>query len=565
MDARIWHQAYVGGVPVSLEYDHTTISEALTRAAKMFPNHTALNYMGRRISYAQLDRRVNQFARALQALGVGRGDKVAVCLPNIPQAIISNLAIMRLGAVSAQNNPLYTERELAYQLADSDAELIITLTLLVPRVKAIRQQSGIKEIVACHIHAYLPFPKRQLFPLVKKNMVRKIGREDGVHVFQDLIRRYSPGPLDDCSRWEETAALIYTGGTTGVAKGVMLSNAHLSCNVQQFSAWFPDLKPGGEKIIGNYPAFHTAGFAVVQNLMIWNAWEHIMIPRPEPKTNIELIRKYQPTFLPGAPTIFVGLLAEAEFRRMDLSSIKGFFSGAAPLAVDTLRDLSQLTGASICEVYGATEFGPFGTVSPWRGRVKPGTVGIPLPDTDVRIVDVDDDGKTLTAGEVGEIAFKGPQVMQGYYKKPQETQQVLRDGWYLTGDIGYLDEDGYLSIVDRKKDMIIAGGYNIYPIEIDNVLFEHPKIQEACTIGVPDPYRGETVKAFVVILKGETLTAEEVEVFCRKRLAVYKVPKTIEFVEELPKSAVGKILRRELRERELKKNRQADRLRDPRR
>jgi long-chain acyl-CoA synthetase len=553
MEERIWHQSYAAGVPKSLEYERITISEALTRSAQNFPDQTALNYMGKRISYREFDQRVNQFVRVLQSLGVRRGDKVAVCLPNIPQAMISNLAIMRLGAVTVQNNPLYTERELAYQLSDSDSRLVITLTLLVPRIQAVQQEAGIERIIACHIHSYLPFPKKQLFPLVKKDMVRKMTGADGVVVFKDLIGRHPSDPVEDRSVWEETAALIYTGGTTGVARGVMLSNAHISCNVQQFTAWFPDLRPGEEKIVGNYPAFHTAGFAVAQNLMIWNAWEHIMIPRPEPEVNIELIKKYKPTFLPGAPTIFVGLLAQPQFRQMDLSSIKGFFSGAAPLAIDTIRDLNELTGAPMCEVYGSTEFGPFGTVTPWRGTVKNGTVGVPLPDTDVRIVDVDDAGKTLSIGEVGEIAFSGPQVMRGYYKNPQETDRVLRDGWYLTGDIGHLDKDGYLSIVDRKKDMIIAGGYNIYPIEVDNVLFDHPKIKEACTIGIPDRYRGETVKAFVVVKEGETLTEEDVTAFCKERLAVYKVPKRIEFIDELPKSAVGKVLRRELRERELEK------------
>jgi len=553
MEERIWHQSYTTGVPKSLEYERITISEALTRSAQNFPDQTALNYMGKRISYREFDQRVNQFVRVLQSLGVRRGDKVAVCLPNIPQAMISNLAIMRLGAVTVQNNPLYTERELAYQLSDSDSRLVITLTLLVPRIQAVQQEAGIERIIACHIHSYLPFPKKQLFPLVKKDMVRKMTGADGVVVFKDLIGRHPSDPVEDRSVWEETAALIYTGGTTGVARGVMLSNAHISCNVQQFTAWFPDLRPGEEKIVGNYPAFHTAGFAVAQNLMIWNAWEHIMIPRPEPEVNIELIKKYKPTFLPGAPTIFVGLLAQPQFRQMDLSSIKGFFSGAAPLAIDTIRDLNELTGAPMCEVYGSTEFGPFGTVTPWRGTVKNGTVGVPLPDTDVRIVDVDDAGKTLSIGEVGEIAFSGPQVMRGYYKNPQETDRVLRDGWYLTGDIGHLDKDGYLSIVDRKKDMIIAGGYNIYPIEVDNVLFDHPKIKEACTIGIPDRYRGETVKAFVVVKEGETLTEEDVTAFCKERLAVYKVPKRIEFIDELPKSAVGKVLRRELRERELEK------------
>ena len=269
-----------------------------------------------------------------------------------------------------------------------------------------------------------------------------------------------------------------------------------------------------------------------------------------------MIKKYKPTFLPGVPTIFVGLLADPGFRELDFSSIKGFFSGAAPLADDTIRDLKNLTGASMCEVYGATETSPVASITPWGGQVKPGTVGVPVPDTDIKIVDLDTGDNELPLGESGEILIKGPQVMQGYYKKPEETEKALRDGWYYTGDIGCFDEDGYLKIVDRKKDMVIAGGYNIYPVELDNVLFDHPKILEACTLGVPDEYRGETIKAFIVVKEGETLTEEEVTRYCKENLAAYKVPKIIEFADDLPKSTVGKVLRRKLKEMDMEKMKQ---------
>lgn len=381
-------------------------------------------------------------------------------------------------------------------------------------------------------------------------MYKKVAPAENVYVFKDLIDKYPQTPIEDQSRWEELATLIYTGGTTGVSKGVMLSNANLSSNIQQFVAWFPDLKKGEERLIGNYPVFHGAGFAVM-NLMIWQGWEHLLVPRPEPKIDVELIKKYQPTFLPGVPTLFVGLLADPDFRKLDFSSIKGFFSGAAPLAADTIRDLKELTGATMCEVYGSTETAPFATVTPWGGQVKPGTVGIPIPDTDVKIVDLEDYTKELPLGEEGEIVIKGPQIMMGYYKNPDETANTLKDGWYLSGDIGKFDSDGYLSVVDRKKDMIIAGGYNIYPVELDGVLMTHPKILEACTIGIPHEYRGETVKAFVVVKEGETLSEEEVSTYCKEKLAAYKVPKLIEFIAELPKTAVGKIMRRELRDREM--------------
>jgi long-chain acyl-CoA synthetase len=550
---KIWHKSYAPGVKKSLDYDKLTIPQALTRSARNFPDHTALNYMGKKITYKELDGLVNRFARALSDLAIKPGDKVAVCLPNIPQVIITNLAVLRIGAVTVQNNPLYTKRELAYQLNDSGSKIVITLTLLIPRMQALKSKTGLEKIIGCHIHTYLPFPKKQLFPFVKKDMYRKVEPTAEVLVFNDLIGKYSPEAVEDNSRWDELAALLYTGGTTGVSKGVMLSHANLSHNAQQFSAWFPDIKPGEERLMGNFPVFHIAGFAAIQNFIIWQGWEDIMVPRPEPKINIELIKKYKPTFLPGVPTIFVGLLAEADFRKLDFAEMKGFFSGAAPLAADTIKDLKDLTGATMCEVYGSTETTAMVSITPWGGRIKPGTVGVPVADTEIKIVDIDDPDKELAIGESGEIVVKGPQIMMGYYNRPAETKEAIRDGWFLTGDLGKFDEDGYLTIVDRKKDMIIAGGYNIYPVELDGVLMGHPKILEACAIGIPHEYRGETVKAFIVTRKGETLTADEVSNHCKKNLAAYKVPKIIEFIDELPKSAVGKILRRKLKEMEVAK------------
>jgi len=554
MKDRLWFKSYAPGVPKTINYEKVLVSEALTRSAKNFPGNTALNYMGNRITYKQLDGMVNQFAKALMDLGVKKGDKVAVCLPNLPQTLIANFATLRIGAVAAQNNPLYTERELQYQLNDSDAKVVITLTLLVPRMQKIMSGTKIKKIIGCHIHSYLPFPIKQLFPFVKKAMVKNLETTDTVLLFEDLIKKYDTSPVAEKGKWEELSTLIYTGGTTGVAKGVMLSHKNISSNVQQFCSWFTDLEDGKERLVGTFPIFHSAGYTAVQNFFTWKAFEHLVIPRPEPKAMIDLIKKYKPTFIPGAPTIFVGLLNEPAFRNMNLRFVKGFFSGAAPLAADTIRDLKELTGATICEVYGSTETTPIATVTPWGGTIKPGTVGIPVPDTDVKIVDADDYTKEKKQGEAGEIAIKGPQIMMGYYKKPEETAKVLKDGWYLTGDIGVFDEDGYLSVVDRKKDMIIAAGYNIYPIEVDNVLFSNPKILEACTVGVKDPYRGETVKAFVVTKPGETLTEADVIAFCKQNLAAYKVPRIVEFIPELPKTAVGKVLRRELRDREDNKN-----------
>ena len=550
---KIWHKSYAPGVPFEIEFEKITMPEVLSRNAKQFPDQTALLYMGKKISFLELDSLVNRFARALLNLGVKKGDKVAMLLPNIPQIVIANYAAFRIGAVAVMNNPLYTERELEYQLNDSDSKVLVTLDLLLPRALKLKGKTQIESVVTCHINDYLPFPKKQLFPFFKKDMYRKVEPQKDVFQFCDLVAKYSDAPVENAPSWDNLGAFIYTGGTTGVSKGVMLTHANISCNVQQFAAWFPDLKRGEESILAVFPFFHSAGFTAIQNFCLWMAACDILVPRPSPESVLEMLKKYKPRYLPAVPTIFVGLLNTEEFRKMDLSFIKGFFSGAAPLAAGTLQQLKDLTGATLLEVYGLTETAPIATATPWGGKIKPGTVGTPVPSTDIKIVDVDTGKEEMPTGTPGEILIKGPQVMLGYYKKPEETANVLKDGWLFTGDIGFFDEDGYLTIVDRKKDMIIAGGYNIFPREVDEILFEHPKILEACTIGVPDPYRGETVKSFVVVKPGEALAEEEILQYCKEKMAAYKVPKKIEFTDALPKSAVGKILKREVKEMDKKK------------
>jgi len=550
---RIWHTSYQAGVPAEIEIEKITLAEALSRSALSYPEVEALIFMGTRISYRELNALVNRCARALSSLGVKKGDKVAMLLPNIPQVVIANYAAFRLGAVAAMNNPLYTERELAYQLNDQDAEVLVTLDLLLPRVQKIRRQTKIRTVIACHINDYLPFPIKQLFPRLKKEMHRKLTPADEAQEFLPLIMRCSDDPLPDEAGWEDLGALLYTGGTTGVTKGVMLTQANLSTNMQQLKSWMPDFVNGKERLLAIFPFFHSAGFTGLQNLGLYSASTLILVPRPDPAIIIDQIRKFKPTFVPGVPTIFVGLLNNPKFMKLDLRFIKHFIAGAAPLSMQTVKELKDKTGASIANIYGLTETSPMATATPAVGKEKPETVGLPLPNTDLKIVDVETGTREMPLGEAGEVCFKGPQVMQGYYKQPEETANVLKDGWLHTGDIGVLDEDGFLPIVDRKKDMIIAGGGNIYPKEIDEVLLGHPKILEACAIGIPDEYRGETVKAFLVRRPGESLEAEEVIQFCKERLAAYKVPKSIEFLEELPKSAVGKVLRRELREREILK------------
>ena len=545
---RIWHKRYPAGIPAELTFEKITMPEVLTRTTTRFPDHEALIFMGTKITYLALEDLVNRFARALQSLGVKKGDKVAMLLPNVPQLVIAEYAAFRIGGVNVMNNPLYTEKELTYQLNDSDSTVLVTLDMLFPVARKLQENTGAKKVILCSLADYLPEPLKPMFPPVD------IPAQEGVYRFMDLIHAQPAAPVANVPSLEDLGALIYTGGTTGISKGVMLSKANISFNTQQFRSWFTESKDGEESLLAIFPFFHAAGWTGLQNTAIYAGWTDILVPRPEPDRILDLLEKFRPSILPGVSTIFVALLNNERFQKMDLSFVKAYLTGSAPMAVDTIQKIKALRDVPMINVYGLTEITPMGTATPWGGDEKPGTVGIPFPNTDLKIVDLETGKKEMKIGETGEICFKGPQVMMGYYKKPEETVAVLEDGWLKTGDVGFMDEDGYVTIVDRKKDMIIASGFNIYPKEIDELMMTHPKVMEFCTNGIPDAYRGETVKTYIVPRPGQTLTEEEVKSFCKETLAAYKIPKRVEFIDALPKSAVGKILRRELRDIDAKKS-----------
>jgi long-chain acyl-CoA synthetase len=550
---RPWYKSYAKGIPPQLEYERTPMAQALARTARELPDKTALIFVDSKITYRQLDDMANRFANALIDMGVKPGDKVAMLMPNMPQIVAAVYGAWRAGAVVVMNNPLYTDVELEYQFNNSESTYLVAIDLISPRMIALRPKTKIKNLVVAHIRDHLKFPKKQLLPIVAKDKHRKIPPTPNVHEWMDLLKKYPATdpkiPID----FDGLACLQYTGGTTGVSKGVMLTHANLSKNVQQIVAWFPGFNKGEISHLGVLPIFHSFGLTCCMNICIWMGWTDVLIPRPEPQAILEAIHKYKINFFPAVPTMYVGVLNHPEASKFNLTSIKGCFSGAAPLPVEVIKDFEAKTGSQICEGYGLSETSPVATTNPYGGKTKVGSIGLPMSDTDFRIVDLVDGNKDLPLGEAGEILIKGPQVTNGYYKMPEETANTLKDGWLYTGDIGKMDEEGYFYIVDRKKDMVIAGGYNIYPREIDEVLFEHPKILEACAVGIPDPYRGETIKAFVVLKPGETLTGEEVIKYCAEKLAKYKVPKTVEFLTSLPKSGVGKILRKELRAMEMAK------------
>lgn len=550
---KTWFKSYAGGIPKNLDYEKITVSDALRKTAAEYPDKTALIFLDAKITYKKLNDMVNSFATALIDMGVKPGDKVAMLLPNMPQIVAASYGAWRAGAVVVMNNPLYTDHELEYQLNNSESTVLVTLDLLAPRMIALRPKTKVKKIIVAHIRDHLGFPKKQLLPIVAKDKHRDIPRTAEVYEWLDVIKKYPASDPKISVDFNSLANLQYTGGTTGVSKGVMLTHSNLSCNVQQIRAWFPDFGKGELVMAGILPFFHSFGLTTVMNFTIWMAGADILIPRPEPLAILQAIQKYKINFYPAVPTIYVGLLNHPDIAKYDISSIQGCFSGAAPLPVEVIKEFEAKTGAQICEGYGLSETSPVATINPWGGKTKAGSIGLPVPDTELKIVDLDEGTKEMPAGEPGEVIIRGPQVTSGYYNMPDESAKTVRDGWLFTGDIGQMDEEGYFYIVDRKKDMIIAGGYNIYPRDIDEVLFEHPKIMEACAIGIPDTYRGETVKAFVVLKPGESMTSEDVIEYCKQKLAKYKVPTQVEFIETLPKSGVGKILRKELRAMELKK------------
>lgn len=556
-DCKPWLKLYPKEIPASLEYPSDPVQQYLVKAAQSFPNKPAIHFMGKELTFKKLHEDAVILAGYLQKAGIRKGDRVAIMLPNTPQSVISYFAILFVGGIVVQTNPLYTERELEYQMKDSGAKAIITLDILYPRISKVIDQTGLQHVIVTAIKEYLPFPKNWLYPFVQKKqyqVVVHLKHEGSVHLWTEILKA-PPHPLTavEFNFAEDLALLQYTGGTTGLPKGVMLTHKNLVSNVTMCKSWFYKCRPGEDSILGIIPFFHVYGMTVVMLLAVMLASKMILLPKFDAKTTLNTIHKQKPTLFPGAPTIYIGLLNHPELKKYDLSSIDSCLSGSAPLPVEVKEKFEAITGGKLVEGYGLTESSPITHVNfLWDSPNVKGSIGVPWPDTDAAIISIET-GEPLPCGEIGEIVVKGPQIMKGYWNRPEETALALRDGWLFTGDLGYMDEKGYFYVVDRKKDMIIAGGFNIYPREIEEVFYEHPAIQEVIAAGIPDPYRGETVKVFVVLKEGAAVTEEELNQFARKQLASYKVPRIYEFRKELPKTAVGKILRRTLIDEDLKK------------
>ncbi len=546
-----WLASYQEGVPAEIDYEEICLPQFLERTVEQFPNRTALVFQGYNVSFAQLKEMVDRFATALSKMGIQKGDAVAIILPNVIPCVVAYYAILRLGGIAVMNNPLYTDHELKHQLNDSESKILVTLDLLAPRMCALRPQTGVKEIIYCSIGDYLPFPKSLLFPLVakKKGLAKTVPPAENLYQFKALLAQTENNPPEVTLDFEDIAQYQYTGGTTGVSKGAVLTHRNLSANVQQAIAWFPELKAGTEVMLGALPFFHVFGLTASMNFAIAKGWTNVLVPKPQPDPLMEAITKFKPTFVPLVPTMFIGLLAHPKLSTTDLSFMKGSFSGSAPLPLEVIREFEEKTGAVIVEAYGLTETSPAASINPFaEGKGKVGSIGVPIPDTEFKIVDLTDGETLVPLGESGELMIRGPQVMREYHKKPDETAKAIDpERWFHTGDIATMDEEGYFYIVDRKKDMILSGGYNVYPRDIEEVFFEHPEVMEAAAIGIPHPKRGEAVKVFVVSQPGSSVTEADLMAHCETRLAKYKWPVEIEFMEELPKSNVGKVLKKDLR------------------
>ena len=563
---RPWFDSYPSDVPHSLEpFPRESVYTLLRNAAAGFPDKPALAFFGAHMTYAALLAEVERFSAVLAGLGVRRGDRVGMILPNCPEYVIAFFACQRLGAVAVGNNPLYTERELEHQINDSGAKVMIVLDQIYHRFGQIRDDVGVQDVIAVRLNRYMRPPIKWLAPLKFKSDARKHGTplpfipaDHRVRWWADVMKRAGPVPpeavVDDPA--SEVAALVYTGGTTGLSKGAMLSHSNLVSNALQASAWLNVVRQGEDGIVAALPFFHSFG-TLVMNFSMTKAAKLILLPRFEIDMALKAISKEKPTLFPGVPRMYIALNQDPRTPEHDLASLKACISGAAPLPMAVAKRFEEITGgATVVEGYGLSECSPVTHANPLVGERKEGFIGLPLPDTDVKLVDLDEPDREVPRGERGEMCIKGPQVMLGYWNRPDESGLVIRNGWLHTGDVAIMDEQGYFKIVDRIKDMILVSGFNVYPTEVEAVLFHHPKILKCAVVGVPDDTTGERVKAFIVLKPGETATAEEITQWCRdpdQGLTGYRVPKEIEFRDELPETLIGKVLRRVLQDEERKK------------
>jgi long-chain acyl-CoA synthetase len=551
-----WFKSYDKGVPQTLApYPVYPLHAFLENAARKYPDSTAVLFKGHRVTYEELNALSNRLAAALSALGVKKGDRVIIFMPNSAQFVISYYAILKVGGVVVATNPLYSAREMEHQFNDAGAEIALVMSNFYNRVKEVQAKTPLKRIVVTNIKEYLPGLLRVLFTLAKeKKDGHRVELKDGDLWFKDLLAQYSSRQRPKVDVGPEDLALFqYSGGTTGLSKAAVIPHRALVANTLQIQSWLTDVQEGKEIFLAAIPLFHVYGMVAVMSFAISIGGALVMVPNPRDIPDLlENIDKYHPTIFMGVPTLYNAINNHPEVKegKVSLKSIRACISGSAPLLLETKKRFETLTGGKLAEGYGLSEAPTATHCNPMYGVNKEGSIGLPFPDVEAKIISLEDGVTEMGVGEIGELVIRSPQLMRGYWQMPTETTNTLRDGWLYTGDIARMDEEGYFFIVDRKKELIKCGGFQVWPREIEEVLVTHPKVQEVGVAGIPDPYRGETVKAWVVLKPGETATPDEIRQWCQGEMAKYKVPTDVEFRQELPKTMVGKVLRRVLVEEE---------------
>lgn len=546
-----WLESYDKEVPKSLDYPEVPLFHFLQTSAEKYGDQPCTIFKGAKISYREMDALTNRLAAGLASLGIKKGDRVGLFIPNTPQFVIAYFAVLKLGGVVVATNPLYSASEIIHQANDSGMEVMILMSNFYPRVKDVQAKTKIRKLVVTNIKETLPPVLRFLFTLTKeKKSGFRVELGEGDVWMQDLIDAHQP---EDCPKVEvgpdDIAVFQYSGGTTGTPKAAVALHRNLVANTFQIKAWFHVAVDGKEVVLMAIPLYHVYGMVAGMNLAMSIGAALVMIPDARDiKDNLENLQKYKASLFPAVPTLYnaINNWPDVVAGKYDLSSIKACISGSAPLMRETKERFESLTGGVVFEGFGLSEAPTATHCNPITGENRIGSIGLPLPDVDARIINLDDEVTVLPPGEIGELVIRGPQVFKGYFNMPTETNNSLRDGWLYTGDIARMDEQGYFYIVDRKKELMKPGGFQVWPREVEEVIMDHPKVMDVGVAGVPDPYRGETVKAWVVLKPGEQADAEEIRAWCKDRLAKYKIPSEVEFRTELPKTNVGKILRREL-------------------
>jgi long-chain acyl-CoA synthetase len=558
-DSRPWLTHYDKGVPQTIDYPKVPLFHLLEESARKYPDKACTIFKGATISFKEMEAITNRVAAALVAMGVKKGDRVGIFMPNTPQFVMAYFGILKAGGVVVSTNPLYTPTEIEHQVNDAGIEIMFVMSNFYKTMKAAQPKTRLKTLIVTNLKETLPPVLRVLFTLAKekKGGFRiEGGLKEGDIWLQDLLKKQtnSQRPAVEVSP-DDTCLFQYSGGTTGISKGAVALHRNVVANTLQIKSWMSTLREGQEIVLMAIPLFHVYGMVAGMNFALASGASMVMVPNPRDLLDVlSSIDKYKPTIFPGVPTLYNAINNHPAVKagKYDLKSVKACISGSAPLMRETKEKFEALTGGVVFEGFGLSEAPTATHCNPLAGINKTGSIGMPMPDVECKIINLDDGVTVLEMGEVGELIIRGPQVMKGYHNMPTETVNTLRDledggaPWLFTGDIARMDEDGYFYIVDRKKELIKPGGYQVWPREVEEAIIAHPKVLEVGVAGIPDPYRGETVKAWVVVKPGETLTEEEIKTFSKERLAAYKVPTHIEFRSELPKTTVGKILRREL-------------------